>query len=526
MKCIDINELSVEQKIGMLFVVRSITEPDEREFVLDMIEKRAIGGVQVRPNAATADEEVALILDAADYPILICADMEQGIPGSKNTIPSMMALGVTNNEELAYQFGVVTAIEAKNRGFNTVWGPCVDLVGGNGLCKVPRRIGDDPEFVGKIASAIMRGYNDNGMVSTAKHWPSGSDIADDGHMFATFSQLTEDKVRSRIFGPYRYAMEQGQLCGIMTNHTTFINIDETYPGTLSEKLISIVREEGFDGIIMTDSFAMMGVLQKFGEDKCYGIAIKAGNDMILPNYRTPFKQSYEYLLRAYREGVFSEERLNEAVRRVIEAQNRTLKPATATELSDYHKECIARIGRESICAVTDAGVSPALKPDTKKLFAVLVENPYSVEGGESIEISDNTVFNIEQYAALKQEILARYPTATVIPINQLPSAAQVEDVCSTASEVDEVIFMTYVSTRSYRASESLTEHIINVMRSMQKKISAVVHVGNPFAMEAIPHVPRVIFGIGGIEQSQCNALNVLAGVYQPTGKLPVKLNLK
>ena len=525
MRSIDINELSVEQKIGMLFVVRNLRDPEDREFVLDMIKKRAIGGIQV-PATATCAEKTAEIRALADYPILICADMEQGFPNSPYKIPSMMALGVTGDEELAYQFGCVTAIEAKRHGYNTVWGPCVDLVGGNGLCKVPRRIGEDPWFVGRMAAAIMRGYNDNGMVSTAKHWPTGGDIKTDGHMFKNFSRLTEKDLRDRIFGPYRYAMEQGELCGIMTNHTTFINVDETYPGTLSEKLISIVREEGFDGIIMTDSFAMMGVLQKFGEEKCYGLAIKAGNDMILPNYRTTFKKSYQYLLDAYREGVFSEERLNEAVRRVIEAQNKTLKPAMATEVSEYQKECIARIARESVCTVTDEGVTAALDKDTKKLFAVLVENPYSTDAGESMEISDTTVFNIGQFIELKKDIIARYPTAEVIPINQLPSSAQVERVCSTAAQVDEVIFITYVSTRSYRASESLTEHIVNVMRSMQDKISAVVHVGNPFAMEAIPHVPRIIFSIGGIEVSQRLALAVLGGEYEPKGKLPVDLNLK
>ena len=157
---------------------------------------------------------------------------------------------------------------------------------------------------------------------------------------------------------------------------------------------------------------------------------------------------------------------------------------------------------------------------------VLVENPYSTEDGESIEISDTTVFNIEKFAALKKEILAKYPTAKVVLMNQLPSAMQVELACSTAAEVDEVVFMTYVSTRSYRASESLTEHVVNVMRSMQRKISAVVHIGNPYAMEAIPHVPRIIFGIGGIEQSQRNALDVLAGKYEPKGKLPINVNLK
>ena len=39
MRSIDINELSVEQKIGMLFVVRNLRDPEDREFVLNMIKK-------------------------------------------------------------------------------------------------------------------------------------------------------------------------------------------------------------------------------------------------------------------------------------------------------------------------------------------------------------------------------------------------------------------------------------------------------------------------------------------------------
>ena len=78
------------------------------------------------------------------------------------------------------------------------------------------------------------------------------------------------------------------------------------------------------------------------------------------------------------------------------------------------------------------------------------------------------------------------------------------------------------------------------MESMSEKISAVIHLGNPYAMERIPQVPRIIMSIGS--NSDCidnsfalpasnsdsidNTFAVLAGEYEPKGKLPLEIMLK
>ena len=211
------------------------------------------------------------------------------------------------------------------------------------MLRVPRSFGPDENHVAKMATAMLKGYYDNGMFGAMKHWPGSTDLWRDGHVFKGQSKLTEDDILNSVIKPYLYAMENANLCGVMSGHGYFPAIDEKFPSSLSEKIIGILRSKGYDGLIFTDSFAMLGILQRFGEEKCYGLAIKAGNDMILPNYRTPLKKSYEYLLKAYNDGVFTEDRLNEAVARVIKAQNFTLKKASAATVSDYQKECLERI---------------------------------------------------------------------------------------------------------------------------------------------------------------------------------------
>lgn len=536
MKSLILEELTVEQKIGQLLFVRGYRNEEDKKFVLQMIKNKSVGGVQVRAR----EECLAInpeILSVADYPILIANDMECGFPMSEYKLPSPATLGLTRDIELAYQAGAVTAIEAKRHGFNMVWGPIVDLLGGNNMCMVPRVLGYEKEDVAKMATALIKGYTDNGMVCTVKHW--GSTVAKgclDGHMFKPTAPtgnpattgVSEKTLKDREMYPYLYAMKNADLSGVMTSHAMLRAIDPEYPTTLSEKNISILRNAGFDGLMITDSFGMVGILQKFGVDKCYGLAIKAGNDMILPNFTDDFKTTYNYLLKAYKDGVFTEERLNEAVSRVIKAQNSTLKPATSEYPSEYQKECFKKIEKDGIIAVSPSGTDIKLDTDTKKLFVLVAENVYRNNEGESYEIADVTSICGKNIPMIKESILKRFPGCEIIVINQLPNWQQVMKVCQKALQVENVIFLTFVSSTCYCASENLTEHITNLMLSMKEKIAAIIHLGNPYAAEKIPHSDRYVLCVGGdehTERSVDHALGILNGEYLPKAKWFENLDL-
>lgn len=531
MKELVLSELSIEQKIGQLLVVRKIHDEEDRQFIYQMLENRSIGGVQVNCAGATDElvtEEVRKIHEHADYPVLVCADMESGFPLSPYHIPSILSLAATNNEELAYQVGCVTAIEAKKRGYNTVWGPVVDLLRGNALCTVTRCFGSDPHYVSKMATAMLKGYYDNGMFATAKHFPGASektDILVDNHMGSSVATCTEQDILEFDIIPYLYAMKEVELDGVMIGHTVCQNIDPDYPASLSAKVISLLRNAGYDGIILTDSFAMMGVLEKFPEEECYGLAVRAGNDMILPNYRVPFKTSYQYLLESFKRGIFDEARLDEAVARVLRAQKRTLKPATQTEVSEYQKECMKRVYQEEVCAITDGTVPVTLDPTKKHLFVVMTENLYT----KGNNVNDEIVLAGENGRKKLQEttaaILKKYPDAEVLEINQFPSPSQVERVCYASTKADDIIFITFNVVGAYQSSEALTQKVINLIQTLLHKTAAVVHFGNPYAAEDLPHIPRLLLSFNGNVNMEY-PLAILSGEMQPKGKSPVTLHLK
>lgn len=526
MKPLKLEELTVEQKIGLLMVVRGFIDEEDREFVYQMMEKRSIGGIQIPPRLTDYRKEVAGVKAHTDYPILIVSDMENGFPTGEYNIPSAMALSITGDEELAYQFGAVTAIEARRNGYNTVWGTIADLVEGDNMSMIPRSYGGDPQHVSRMTSAVLRGYRDYGMLGGLKHWPNPPDSRRDTHVFDEQTKYTEEDIMSSVIVPYVHAMKQGILGCVMSDHTCYPNIDPVYPATLSEKLIGILRRQGYDGLIFTDSFGMLGVLQNFGEDKCYGLAIKAGNDMVLPNYRVAFKTSYEYLLKAYQDGVFTEERLNEAVGRVIAAQNATLEMTAVEEVTEYQKECFERIRKDSISLIKDDNVPAALDKERRKLFVLVKENYYKDENGLEYEITSAAGIHDKNTDIIKAMILAKFPGSLVEAISQYPNAIEIENICKAAIDVEEVIFLTYASSDCYTLGGDYTPRILHLMDALRKKLTTVIHLGNPYPLEQAPHLSRILISIGGREKSIEYCLSVLNGEYVPKGKLPFSLNLK
>lgn len=518
--------MTLEQKLGHIVVCRMFGSvlKDEREYVFDKMRRGCIGAMQIS-TAAWSKEYIRKFREESPVPFLVCADMESGFPGSERKLPSLLALAAAagEDEELAYQFGRITAIEAKAAGFNLVWGPVVDLIGSDQKEGVQRKFGSDPYKVARMAELIAKGYTDEGMYFTAKHCPGGSDAYLDTHLYANnFSYMTEEELLEKDLIPYIEMMKHSTLLGIMTNHKKFPNIDPDYPPTLSAKIVSMIRRTGFDGVLMTDSLGMVGLINEYGEDACIGQSIQAGHDMIIPNYRIPYRETMERLERAYHNGVITPERLDEAVRRVLIAQEIATKPATQNQLTEKELVCLDRLNSDSICTVTEEGVTPDIDREKSHLFVVLTENLYKNANGETSEVEPVASW---KPAEIKAQLLEDFPNSKVVEVSEWPSKMDMHDVSYYATLHDDIVFVTFCKWVPYGVHDKLTLRVIRLMDALKDRIAAVLHVGNPFAMEEVPHVPRIIIGFSGGECEKY-ALEVLAGKRKAKGKLPVTLDLK
>lgn len=520
-----LSEMTLEQKLGHVVVARDhgISYGEGKEYFLDKVRRGCVGGVQPPGNVDTK-EFIAEVNAIAPNSILFCDDMENGapLPGAHH-LPMLMTLAAANDDELAYEFGRITAIEAKAAGYSLSWGPVVDLIDDGECFAIQRRLGDDPYFVAKYGELIAKGYMDEGLFYTAKHFPGGSDASRDDHMYSDCHSLRdEQELTERDLIPYIEMIKNSSLMGIMTTHRKFPKIDPVYPASLSEKIISIIRKHGFDGLITSDSLAMMGVLNEFGEEGCIGLAIKAGNDMIIPNYRITYEQTMKYVESAYNKGIITPQRLDDAVRRVLIAQDFAQKAATHTEISEEQIKCIERLGKKSICAITDDGIAPHIDKEKSHLFVILKENLYINDEGVALEYEPLASWNPGD---IRKQLNEEFPDSDVIEMCEFPNNSEMQQACYHSTLHDDIIFITFCRSKPYGGSEGLTERILNIMEALKSKIAAIVHVGNPHTLENAPHSPRIIWGTEGGNNAKY-VVDVLSGKLEPMGKMPVKLNLK
>jgi len=518
-----LEELTTEQKIGMILCARRFG-PEDMEFTKELIRNHAVGCAQV-PTNDQCPNIVKELKEAADYPILIFNDMEHGYPRANVPKIPAMTLAACTDPEYYRAFARCIVATAKPEGFSGTWMPVIDVLHCDGPCRVDRHFGDTPEKVFRASELISEVFMEYGFIPSGKHYPGGDDCDFDTHMAEGISSLSEEELIAYDLVPYVKLNEKGLLPAIMTRHATFPKIDPDYPATLSPKVINIIRKLGFDGVCFTDSLAMMGILQKYGEENILGLSAAAGNDIILPNYRTPTKTCYELLLKNYRDGMFSEDRLNEAVRRVLRMQEFVYDNAHKTlPLAVKDVQTLENIARDCITAITDDGVSANLGDVNKRrLFVIVTEQDFKPDSPLA-EIGRGKWYFPGEIA---EKIKAEFPNSEVQFISELPTAGNNDRILTAATKHDEVVFITFCTTTSYLGTDCMTrrtEALINCL-TLSGKVSAIVHFGNPYAMKPINHIPRVIMGYTA-PASQKYAIEVLAGKIPAKGVLPfdIKLN--
>ena len=528
-KPLQLSELSVRQKLGMAMTAHVYNMGDDAlseanlNYALDMVRNHSLGAIWV-DSSFRREEVMARIQEAADYPILIFTDAESGFP--PYLIGRHNALSTANSEELAYIFGKVTAVAARKAGYNVVCNPVLDMCKENAVCgKTTRSMGGDKYKVAKLAIAEAQGMRDGGVLIVGKHYPSAcGDFEIDPHMAECTSFETEADLLDYNLYPYLELHKRDLLDGIMTQHCRFPNIDPDYPASLSEKVIGIIRRQGFDGFTITDALVMMGTAAKFGAKNCKGMAIGNGNDLALTWYGN--KESFEAISECYEKGLITDQRLDDAVRHVLNAQEKSMRLPTDAEITSEDLEKFRKINTDGVCARIDSGLPDALDRQGRHYFVVMTEN--------SVEISDAGKVNVDtlekgwyQPGYIMQRLQDLFPNSETVAINQFPSPVQNVRVLENSVTYEDVIFVTFTTSQAYVGRECLTSRIVSVIQAMQitDQVSTIVHFGNPFVLEELPHIPRIL--MGGISADAVDAtLNVLAGLYPAKGTLPYPVKLQ
>ncbi len=218
-----------------------------------------------------------------------------GLGGPSSTcIPCGSAIGATWNPGLAEQLGALIGREALDRGCRGLLAPTVNLhrhplAGRNFEC-----YSEDPLLSGLLAAGYVRGVQSMGAFATVKHFVGNEAEFERGTIS---SVIDERSLRELYLVPFEIAIREGGALGLMTSYN---RVNGRWL-TEQPELLDIVRNEwGFEGLVMTDWFAVADTVQ----------SLRAGVDLEMPG---PGRALGSAIADAVKGGIVEEADLDAAV---------------------------------------------------------------------------------------------------------------------------------------------------------------------------------------------------------------------
>jgi beta-N-acetylhexosaminidase len=334
--------MSAEEKCGQLFTSLFWFGKDTfsgNELTNDeILAKHHIGGARWQGGKAKQCQELLNGLQSASkIPLLIAANCDSGGNGAcadGTYIASGAQCEAAGDPRVAWNAGYVSAREAGALGVNVNFDPCVDILfNWRNTIVNTRAYGTNADDVIKYTSAYIEGYragSDKGngpeMVTCVKHFPGDGTEERDQHLVLGVNELSPEEWDASFGRVYRHHIENGVEM-FMAGHIALpyyqkklnpqLQDKEILPATLAEELIQgLLKEQlGFNGMVITDASHMLGMTSAMRREEYVPRAIAAGCDMFL--FFNDMDEDFNFMLNGYKQGVISEERMNDAVRRVL-----------------------------------------------------------------------------------------------------------------------------------------------------------------------------------------------------------------
>lgn len=257
------------------------------------------------------------------YPLFLAIDEEGGSVSRlakkklADNVGKAADIGATGDAANAYTASEAIASYMTKYGFNLNFAPVADVNSVNKSVIGDRAYGSDASLVGSMVASAVMGLENNGVSACLKHFPGIGSSTEDTHKGQAVTYRTADEFREIDFAAFQAGIESG-VDFIMITHMAAPELTENNlePCVFSKKVVTdILRNElGFEGVVITDAMNMKAISEYYDSAEAAIMAIKAGCDMIL--MPEDYKAAYEGVLQAVKDGTISEERVNDALRRI------------------------------------------------------------------------------------------------------------------------------------------------------------------------------------------------------------------
>ncbi|KAK2741583.1 hypothetical protein FQN57_005566 [Myotisia sp. PD_48] len=409
------------RQMGQLFVMGfdgTSVDPQIRS----LIEDYHLGSIILTAkNLKSAEETTKLVLELQtiarnaghSVPLLIGLDQENGGVNSLfdeiyvRQFPSAMGVAATGSMSLAREVAKATAQELSAVGVNWILGPVLDvLTNARSQPLGVRSIGDDPQEVSAYGVEFMKGYQDAGLVTCGKHFPSYGNL--DLLVSQTDVPVITDSLEQLSLSaliPFRNAISQGldsMMVGGCAMTSAGMNVMHA---CLSEQIVDdLLRKDlRFNGVVVSECLEMEALSYNIGVGGGTVMAMKAGCDLILLCRSYSVQQEAINGLRlGVENGIICKDRIRQSLQRVLDMKSRctswerALNPPSLNLLSKMqpsHTSLSTRAYNSSITVVRDKNnllpLTNILEPDEELLLLTPLVKPLPASAA-SLSMSEYT----------------------------------------------------------------------------------------------------------------------------------------
>ena len=508
--------LTLEEKIGQLFMVMAFSEQGEKHF--DKISKNIvednIGGVIFSlggPHGQT--EWLNKFQKKSKVPLLIGMDAEWGVAmrlDSVQAFPWNMTLGAIQNDVLVKDIGHRIGEQAKRLGIHINFAPSVDI---NTNPKNPiignRSFGEDKQNVARKGIAFMQGMHEAGILSSAKHFPGHGDTATDSHLGLPSINFSMERIEEVELYPFKEIINAG-VSSVMVAHLDIPAIDAGIPSSLSQKTVQTLLQDSlqFKGLVITDALNMKGasgISPKYGIDVS---AFLAGNDILLiPN---DVSVAIKKMKRAFKAKKITEQRLAHSVKKILKAKylvglnnNKEISSEFLSDNLNTNKDdyLIAKAMQAAITVVQNKNNVLPLEKTTTYGY---------------LKLGDDTGLDFRN--SLSKEI----------KLHRVNESLSNSEIISNLKDYEKIIIGFHRSNDNPWKASSFSKKEIQLISELVKSHTIILDVFvKPYALSKI----NTLEGIDGLVVSYQNNIpaqiasaDILLGDRKATGKLPVSIS--
>ena len=430
-----------------------------------------------------------------------------------------MGVAATGSDSDAYELGRITALEGRAVGIHLAFAPVADVNNNpaNPIINV-RSFGEDPEAVGRLVAAEIRGIQEHGMLAGAKHFPGHGDTGTDSHIALPVSKADWARLDSVELVPFRSAIAAG-VSSIMSAHIAMPGIDggQLRPGTVVPSILTgILRDSlGFKGLVVTDALNMGALANAYGAEA--GVrAFIAGADLLLQPADP--RTAINAMAAAVARGEISPERLNRSVRRVLELkrqlglfQRRTVPldsiPSVVgrAEFQNTARDMAAR----SIVMVKDVG---GTVHGLRRARPALTLITY---GDDDNRLLGNT---------LAGELRSRGYAVVVFKLWPASGPASYDSAAVAIARSGTTLFAVSDKPVPWRGTIGLPQPMMDLIDSTARAGPTIlVSLGNPYLISALLEVGSYLIGWRANVVTEQAVARALAGETAITGRLPISI---